>query len=129
MWVGWPLERVLYLFLGIAFLAIFIQVTLFHLRQNFYHPSQWLPVFVTPILGITALLLTWRIAPIERGVLTLFSIFGVGIGLVGTYYHVAGTGQRVGGYTINNLMVGPPPMLPLMVVALSALSLVVLHGV
>jgi len=129
VWFGWPLARVLYLFLGIAFLAVFVQVTLFHLRQNFYHPSQWLPVVVTPVLGITALLLAWRVLPLERAALTLFAIFGIGIGLVGTYYHVVGTGQRVGGYSLNNFMVGPPPMLPLLVIALSALSLVVLHGI
>jgi hypothetical protein len=129
VWFGWPLERILYLFLGIAFLAVFVQVTLFHMRQNFYHPSQWLPVLVTPVLGIVGLLLAWRSAPVERAIFTLFSVFGLGIGLVGTYYHLVGTGQRVGGYSVHNFMVGPPPMLPLMVVVLSALGLVVLHGI
>jgi hypothetical protein len=129
MWVGWPLARWLYLFLGVAFLAVFVQVTLFHMRQNFYHPSQWLPVIATPLLGVSALFVVWRDVELARAVLTLFAIVGVAIGLVGTYYHFVGTGQRLGGYNLNNFMVGPPPMLPLMVVALSALSLVALHGV
>ncbi len=129
MWLGWPLARVLYLFLGVAFLAVFVQVTLFHMRQNFYHPTQWLPVIVTPALGLCALLLTWQDGALARAGLTVLAVSGVGIGLIGTYYHFAGTGQRVGGYNLNNFMVGPPPMLPLIVVALSGLSLVVLHGV
>jgi hypothetical protein len=128
VWVGWPLARILDLFLGVAFLAVFVQVTLFHMRQNFYHPTQWLPVIVTPLLGASALLLTWQDGPLARAALTVFAVFGVGIGLIGTYFHFVGTGQRVGGYNINNFMVGPPPMLPLMVVVLSALSLVALHG-
>jgi hypothetical protein len=128
VWIGWPLARVLDLFLAIAFLAVFVQVTLFHMRQNFYHPSQWLPVIVTPLLGLAALVLTLWNVELARALLTLLSIFGVGIGLIGTYYHFAGTGQRVGGYNVNNFMVGPPPMLPLLVVALSGLSLVALHG-
>jgi hypothetical protein len=129
VWFSWPLQRILYLFLAVAFLAVFVQVTLFHMRQNFYHPSQWLPVVVTPVLGILALVVVWWPASVLVGAFTVFSIFGVAIGLVGTYYHVAGTGQRVGGYSVNNFMVGPPPMLPMMVVVLSALGLVVMHGV
>lgn len=129
MWTGWPLARMLDLFLGIAFLAVFIQVTLFHLRQNFWHPTQWLPVIATPAAGLTALLLVWQDLGALRALFAILSVAGALIGLVGTYYHVAGTGKRVGGYSLNNFMVGPPPMLPMMVIALSALGLVALYWV
>lgn len=128
MWTGWPLPRYLDLFLGVAFLAVFIQVTLFHMRSNFHQPTQWMPVLATPALGITALALTWYDGTLLRAVFSALAIFGLAVGLAGTYLHIAGTGRRVGGYTIHNLMVGPPPMLPLIVVALSALSFVALYA-
>lgn len=129
MWSGWPLARLLDLFLGIAFLAVFVQVTLFHLRQNFRHPTQWLPVIATPAAGLAALLLVWWDLGPLRVVFAVLTVAGALIGLVGTYYHVAGTGRRVGGYSLNNFMVGPPPMLPVMVIALSALGLAGLYWV
>ena len=129
MWTGWPLARVLDLFLGIAFLAVFVQVTLFHMRQNFWHPSQWLPVLATPVAGVTALLLAWENLALLRTIFLALCLAGGLIGLIGTYYHVAGTGKRVGGYSLNNFMVGPPPMLPVMVIALSALGLAALYWV
>jgi len=46
---------------------------------------------------------------------------------VGTYYHWAGVGARVDGYTWNNLMVGPPVTLPLMVSAMGVLALIALY--
>lgn len=125
MWIGWPIERWLFLIIGVIFLAIFVQVTLFHLRQNFRHPAMWYPVIATPVLGVLSLIVTSGRSP---AVLTLFSVFlvlGSVIGLVGTYYHFAGVGLRVEGYTLNNFMTGPPPVLPLTVTVVSILGLVV----
>lgn len=127
MWLGWPAQRVLYVFLGVVFLAIFVQVTLFHLRQNFRHPTMWLPVIATPALALLAFLLAWQQLAWLR--ITFSTLAGIGAlaGLVGTYYHLAGVGERVDGYTLNNFMVGPPPTLPLMVTALSVLGLIVVY--
>src|SRR5690625_5520112 len=113
MWSGWSMERVLFLFLGVTFLAIFVQVTLFHLRQNFRHPAMWSPVIGTPLLGVLALLITRTPSVGLLNAFAIFSVVGAVTGLVGTYFHVVGVGQRVCGYTINNAMVGPPSMLPL----------------
>lgn len=129
MWTDWPLQRVLYLFLGLAFMSIFIQVTLFHLRQNFWHAAQWFPVIATPLLSLSALLLVWHNASLFRWAFAGLSVAGGLIGMVGTYYHIAGVAKRVEGFNLNNLMVGPPPMLPMMVIALSALGLVALSWV
>lgn len=125
VWSGWPLERWLFLIIGVTFLAIFVQVTLFHRRQNFRHPAMWFPVIGTPVLGAFALLITSAPAPMLIGAFAIASAGGALIGIVGTYFHVVGVGQRVAGYTINNFMVGPPPMLPLTVTVVSLLGLVV----
>lgn len=127
MWTGWPIERALYLFVGVVFFAVFVQVTLYHWRQNFRHWAMWIPVIATPALGICALLLAWLDAPWLRMLLGLLSGVGVAGGLVGTYYHVAGVGERVDGYNLNNFMVGPPPALPVLVTALSVLALIGLY--
>ncbi len=129
MWTAWPLQRALYLFLGVAFLAVFIQVTLFHLRQNFWHPAQWYPVVGTPLLSLSALALVWQNTAVFRLVFAVLAVAGGLIGMAGTYYHVAGVAKRVEGFNFNNLMVGPPPMLPVMVIALSALGLATLYWV
>jgi len=129
MWTDWPLQRVLLLFLGLAFMSVFIQVTLFHLRQNFWHPAQWFPVVATPLLSLCALLLAWQNVPWFRTIFAILTVLGGLIGMVGTYYHVAGVGKRVEGFNLSNFMVGPPPMLPMMVIALSALGLVTLYWV
>ena len=110
-------------------MSVFVQVTLFHLRQNFWHPAQWYPVIATPLIAISAFLLVWQNLTLLRVAFAVLSVFGVLIGTVGTVYHVAGVAKRVEGFSLNNFMVGPPPMLPMMVIALSALGLVALFWV
>lgn len=122
-WDGWPFERVVILFSFFAFLLIFVQVTLFHYRQNFRHWSQWVPVLALPIIALNALLLTvWNGGWIR----TLFIIFCVADflgGFFGFYQHFRGVGQRVDGYKLQNYLVGPPVVLPLMISAISGLAL------
>ncbi len=52
MWNGWPLSRVILLFTSLALLVIFVQVTLFHYRQNFRHWAMWGPVIGAPVIGL-----------------------------------------------------------------------------
>ncbi|HET7560473.1 MAG TPA: hypothetical protein VFK80_10990, partial [Limnochordia bacterium] len=127
MWNGWPAERWFYLLIGVIFAAIFIQVTLMHRRQNFRHPAMWFPVVATPTLAGLAFLLTAFDLPALRVLLALGAAAGTLIGLVGSYFHVAGAGERVGGFTLDNFMTGPPPMLPAMVTAMSLVTLLVLY--
>src|SRR5690625_4679156 len=127
MWNGWSLERILFLFLGVTFLAIFVQVTLFHLRQNFRHPAMWSPVIGTTILGVLLLLIIRSPSPLLLNVFTIVAVLGAVSGLVGTYFHVTGVGERVQGYTLNNFMVGPPPMLPLTVTVVSVLGIIAVY--
>lgn len=127
MWDGWPLSRVLFLFTALAFLMIFLQVTLFHSRQNFRHWAMWAPVIATPLLGVLLLALAFYNAPWLRTLTALLLSVGVLAGLGGFALHVEGVGERVDGYKMQNLLVGPPITLPLMVVAMSALGLLALY--
>lgn len=127
MWTGWPIERWLFLIIGVIFLAIFVQVTLFHSRQNFRHPAMWFPVIATPVLGGLSLVITSTVAPALLATFSVLSGVGAIVGLVGTYLHVVGVGVRVGGFTVSNFMTGPPPVLPLTVTVVSALGLVVAY--
>jgi len=126
-WTGWPLSRVLLLFTGIAFLMIFIQVTLFHYRQNFRHWAQWLPVLAVPVLGVTALAVGFFNVIWLRMVLMVLLFTGLAAGIFGFVLHVEGVGERVDGYRMQNFLVGPPITLPLMVAAISLLGLIALY--
>lgn len=127
MWMGWPIERVLFVLLGVLFFGVFVQVTLYHMRQNFRHPSMWLPVIATPVVGVLCLILAGWNVPLLRGVLAWSSGITAAASLYGTYLHSVGVGNRVGGYNINNAMVGPPVMLPLLLATLSVMALIVVN--
>lgn len=127
MWIGWPLERVLYLILGILFAGLFVQVTLYHIRQNFRHPSLWLPVIATPVAGATCLLLAGWNTPVLKtllawsaGIMALASVYG-------TYMRSVGVGNRIGGFNVNNAMVGPPVMHPVLLATLSVLAWITVY--
>ena len=59
-------------------------------------------------------------------VLAVFA-FGIVDGLIGIAEHLRGITRRIGGFSLRNLMSGPPPMLPVAFMALAltgALALV-----
>ncbi|WP_438445716.1 hypothetical protein [Gorillibacterium sp. sgz5001074] len=126
-WSIWSLDRILILFVGLAFLMIGIQVTLFHYRQNFHHKSMWVPVIASPVFFVTGMVLTWYNAPWLHNLFTGFMWFGVLAGLIGFYFHVRGVGIRVGGWALRNFLIGPPVALPLMFSALSVLGLIAVY--
>lgn len=123
MWNAWSLDRVVILFVGLAYLAIGIQVTLSHYRQNFHHKAMWGPVISAPFLCLVSI---WLAAAPTAWLFTAFMILmyiGVLEGLVGFYYHFHGVGLRVGGWTSRNFLVGPPVVLPLMFTSIGLLGL------
>ncbi|MGZ0051004.1 hypothetical protein [Brevibacillus gelatini] len=127
MWQGWPIERVLILFTGLAFILIAVQVTLFHSRQNFRHWAMWVPVIELPVFAVTAIVLSFVNAGWLRWLFALMMIVGMGGGVYGAYLHTAGVKQRVGGFSQSqNFLVGPPVILPLLITAIAALGLLAL---
>ena len=127
MWEGWPIARVILLFLAVVFIAIFVQVTMFHYRQNFRHWAQWLPVLGAPLLGLVSLLLVFYVTPLLILSAGIFYAVGALAGLTGLTLHTTGVGERVGGYNLENFLVGPPVILPMMVLSRSVLGLIALY--
>ena len=123
IWSGWSLARICVFLVGVAYLMIVVQVTLFHYRQNFRNPAMWFPVIGGPLIGLCgALLALWN----NHALLGIFRVLlwvGLVAGFIGFYFHLRGVGQRVGGYGMNNLLVGPPVVLPLMFSALALFGL------
>lgn len=126
-WDGWSLDRVVLLFSGIIFLIIFIQVTLFHYRQNFRHWSMWIPVLATPVFGIFLILFSFYYADWLSLLVTILLTIGVVAGLFGTFMHIRGVGQRVDGYKLRNFLIGPPLTLPGLISGMSILGLLATH--
>lgn len=126
-WDGWPFAR-LYMFLvALAFVVIGLQVLLFHWRAGFHRLTMYAPVLLAPVLVLAGV-----VGAIQRdGVLgwIVLAIFASGVvdGLVGVFEHLRGIAQRIGGFSLRNLMSGPPPLLPVAFMALAltgALALV-----
>lgn len=48
-WSMWSIDRILILFVSLAFMMMGVQVTLFHYRQNFNNKAMWIPVISSPV--------------------------------------------------------------------------------
>jgi hypothetical protein len=124
-WTGWPLERLLYLFLGLAYTLLWMQLTLMHWRGGFHNRIMWGPVIGTPFIAIAAFLMTFMHGGfVDTAFVVLFAL-GVLEGIIGTVMHLRGDARQVGGLTLRNIMSGPPPILPFVYMALSALGLAI----
>jgi len=128
LWSQWSLDRIILLFVGIAYLLIGLQVALSHYRQNFHHKIMWAPVVEAPLIGLLSLL---AVGLNSRGWLVAAQAaywIGTASGLLGFALHLKGVGVRVGGYALRNFLVGPPVVLPLLFAAMSVLGLLAAWG-
>lgn len=112
-WDGWPYARLYLLLVAVAFLVVGGQVFLFHWRAAFRSKSMYGPVVLAPIIAAAGVA-----AAITRNDVvgwTAAAIFTVGFveGLIGLVLHLRGVAQRVGGFTLRNVVAGPPFLLPL----------------
>ncbi|WP_019120503.1 hypothetical protein [Brevibacillus massiliensis] len=123
-WGVWSIERILILFTSVAFLAIGLQVTLFHYRQNFHQKVMWVPVILAPIIFIEGIAFSFYNAAWLRSLFVLLMCLGILSGLIGSYFHIRGVGIRVGGWALRNFLIGPPLTLPFMFTAMSVLGLI-----
>lgn len=110
-------------YIGFAYVLLGLQLTLNHSKARFHHRAMWVPVFVTPllVLGAFAYALT-------RGAAGLYvPVFGLGllVGIIGSILHTRGVMKRPGGFTLRNIMDGPPFLLSSAYWTLSAFALLV----
>lgn len=126
-WEGWPLDRILILFVSLAFMLIGIQVSLYHYRQNFHHKAMWIPVIAGPIFFLVGAALAFYRVPWLSTLFLVLMWIGMLDGLIGFYYHFRGVGIRVGGWALRNFLIGPPVIMPLMFTALSGLGLIAVY--
>jgi hypothetical protein len=117
-WDGWPFARGYMLLVALAFVVVGLQVFLFHWRAGFARRTMYGPVLFAPVLVVAGV-----VGAVEReGWLgwVVFGIFAFGVveGLIGVYEHVRGIAHRIGGFSLRNLLSGPPPLLPVAFAAL-----------
>jgi hypothetical protein len=118
-WAGWDFQRFYLLFVAAAFALLGLQVLLFHWRAAFKHRTMYGPVLLAPVLaaaGVAGALS--REGWLGWAVLAVF-VLGVVDGLVGVYEHVRSVAGRIGGFSLRNLMAGPPVLLPVTFTALA----------
>jgi hypothetical protein len=126
-WDGWPFARLYMLLVALAFAVIGLQVLLFHWRAAFRRWTMYGPVLLAPVLVLAGV-----VGALKRDGLLgwiVLAVFALGIvdGLVGVAEHLRGIARRIGGFSLRNLMSGPPPLLPVAFMALAltgALALV-----
>ncbi len=126
-WSGWTIERIIWLYLFLAFAGLAVQIFLFHYRGNFRHVVMFGPVIAAPIIALCSIILVFYNLDILRSILAVLLTLGVLIGTLGFALHVRSVNLRVGGWQMNNVLTGPPVMLPLTVVAHSLLGLAALY--
>jgi hypothetical protein len=118
-WDGWGFQRFYVVFVGAAFLLLGLQVLLFHWRAAFRKWTMYGPVLLAPALAVAGVAgALWRDGWVGWAALVVFAL-GVIDGLVGVFEHLRGIAGRIGGFSLRNLVAGPPPLLPAMFMALA----------
>jgi ABC-type antimicrobial peptide transport system permease subunit len=118
-WDSWDFQRFYLAFVGIAFALLGLQVLLLHWRAAFKKWTMYGPVLLAPVLAAAGIAGAFsREGWLGWAVLVVFA-FGVVDGLVGIYEHTHGIAERIGGFTLRNVVAGPPLLLPVMFTALA----------
>ncbi|MDQ4005333.1 MAG: hypothetical protein M3135_03405, partial [Actinomycetota bacterium] len=86
------------------------------------------PVIVTPLFVGGAVLGMAVRDGVWGGVAGALLAAGVLEGLAGLYYHLRGIRSQIGGFSMRNLLSGPPPVLPLAYALIGVVGLVGLIG-
>jgi hypothetical protein len=122
-WSGWDLDRSVLVFVGVAYLVIWIQLSLYHWAGGFKHLAMWGPVLSTPLVVAGAILGAVVRDGVWGWVALALLAFGIVEGLLGLYLHVQGIRSQIGGISTRNILSGPPPMLPLAYAAVGTLGI------
>jgi hypothetical protein len=112
-WHGWTFDRAVLLFAAVLLAGIWVQLTLMHWAGAFRRKAMWGPVVATPVFVIAAVAGAFYRQGAFGVALTVVLALAVVEGLVGVALHVRGIAAQIGGLSVRNLLVGPPPVLPL----------------
>jgi hypothetical protein len=127
MFASWTLSRMLVLFAALGFALIGTQVSLFHYRGNFRHWTMYIPVTGAPLAALALGWLAFYPSLTAKTVVIWILWIEVFAGLGGFTMHARGIRQRLGGFVMNNVLTGPPIVLPLTLTAFSLLGLMALY--
>jgi len=126
-WDGWPFARLYMLLVALAFAVVGLQVLLFHWRGGFRRLTMYGPVLLAPMLVLAGVIGALQRDGVLGWIVLAVFAFGIVDGLIGIAEHLRGIARRIGGFSLRNLMSGPPPLLPVAFMALAltgALALV-----
>lgn len=121
-WHGWDVDRAVLLFTAVAYLVIWIQLSLYHWAGGFKHIAMWGPVLATPLIVGGAVLGAVRRDGVWGWIALALLVFGILEGLLGLALHVQGIRTQIGGFSLRNVLSGPPPLLPLAYAAVGVLG-------
>ncbi len=119
IWDSWLPQRFFYLFIGVAYLFIWVQALLYHWRGAFRSLAMWGPVLFAPFLSAMGIVFAFISGGFINWIFVALFAIGMLEGLIGVSLHFAGVKHYIGGFSLRNFMVGPPVMLPMLFLALS----------
>jgi hypothetical protein len=121
---GWSRRQWIYCLIALGALANGSLCVLDHARNAFFHPAEWLSIFVSLfIAGLFAHAALHRgMSSSERVVMWV----GIGVqalvGVAGWVFHVSGSLSQIEGDLLDKLIYGPPVFAPLLFVNLSVIG-------
>ncbi len=124
-WRVWTPQRFLFLFIGLAYMMVWIQALLFHWRGAFRHRPMWGPVLTAPVLSAMGIVFAFIYGGVISVLFLILFLIGAMEGIAGIYYHLKGIRHYIGGFSLRNFMVGPPIILPMTFMVFSVVALLV----
>ncbi|MHB9031090.1 MAG: hypothetical protein ACYC9O_20165, partial [Candidatus Latescibacterota bacterium] len=124
-WEAWTPQRFIFLFVGLAYLLVWIQVLLYHWRGAFRHRPMWEPVLTAPLLAAMGIVFAFMYGGFLNLLFILLFAIGAFVGVSGIFFHFRGVHNYIGGFSLRNFMVGPPVILPMTFMVFSVVALLV----
>ncbi len=122
-WHGWDVDRAVVAFSAVMYAGMWMQLSLMHWSGGFKHRAMWAPVVATPLFAAAA-----AAGAVSRGGTFgwgMAAVLGAGVllGVTGMALHIRGVTSQIGGFTLRNLLSGPPPVLPMAYALVGVLGL------
>lgn len=120
------LPRLIVLLASLAVPGLMLEMWYSHYRGNFHRAPMIVPMVYPPLFtagGFLLLATSAEWAPWLYGWLALGLVL---VGLLGAFFHIQGIARQTGGWSLDNVMVGPPAMAPLAFAGIGALGLLAL---